>query len=69
MEKPITFDAHSREEVDDGWGSEASEASAPEAASEAGYVLQRLPNELKEIFRDWLAHHLPLRAGHVMRKL
>ena len=27
MEKPITFDAHSREEVDDGWGSEASEAS------------------------------------------
>ena len=69
MEKSITVDAHSREEVDDGWGSEASEASASEAASEAGYVLQRLPNELKEIFRDWLAHHLPLRAGHVMRKL
>ena len=39
MEKSITVDAPSREEVDDGWGSEASEASAPEAASEAGYVL------------------------------
>ena len=69
MEKSITVDAHSREEVDDGWGSEASEASAPEAASEAGNVLPRLRNELKDMFRDWLAHHLPLRADHVMRKL
>jgi len=26
----------------------------------------RLPHELKELFRDWLAVHYPLRAGHVM---
>ena len=32
----------------------------------AGYQLMRLPNELKELFREWLAAHYPLRAGHVM---
>ncbi|MEO8672079.1 MAG: PA0069 family radical SAM protein [Tahibacter sp.] len=32
----------------------------------AGYVMLRLPHEVKEIFRDWLAAHLPERAGHVM---
>ena len=26
----------------------------------------RLPYELKEVFRDWLSVHYPLRAGHVM---
>jgi DNA repair photolyase len=42
-----------------------------EQASEAGatsafYVMLRLPYELKELFRDWLAQHYPLRAEHVM---
>jgi DNA repair photolyase len=35
-------------------------------ASRAGYVLLRLPHELKIIFRDWLAEHYPERAKHVM---
>src|SRR5437660_204983 len=26
----------------------------------------RLPYEVKELFRDWLTQHYPLRAGHVM---
>jgi DNA repair photolyase len=42
-------------------------AAAKEAgASRAGYVLLRLPHELKIIFRDWLALHYPDRAKHVM---
>ena len=32
----------------------------------AGYVLLRLPHELKIIFREWLADHYPDRAAHVM---
>jgi DNA repair photolyase len=48
-------------------GMEAALEAAHEAgATEAAYVLLRLPHELKEIFRDWLAHHMPLRATHVM---
>ena len=42
-------------------------AAAREAgASRAGYVLLRLPHELKIIFREWLAQHYPDRAKHVM---
>jgi DNA repair photolyase len=39
-----------------------------EAASAAGaaYVIMRLPNELKELFKEWLAAHYPERAGHVI---
>lgn len=33
---------------------------------QASYVFLRLPHELREIFRDWLATHLPDRAAHVM---
>jgi DNA repair photolyase len=35
-------------------------------AARAGYVLLRLPHELKILFRDWLAEHYPDRAKHVM---
>jgi DNA repair photolyase len=35
-------------------------------ASSAGYVLLRLPHELKGLFREWLADHHPDRAKHVM---
>lgn len=31
----------------------------------AGYVLLRLPHQLKQLFLDWLARHFPDRAGHV----
>jgi DNA repair photolyase len=41
-------------------------ASKEAGASRAGYVLLRLPHELKIIFRDWLAEHYPDRAKHVM---
>lgn len=46
---------------------EAVLAAARDAgATSAGYVLLRLPHELKELFRDWLAIHYPDRAAHVM---
>jgi len=35
-------------------------------AETAGYVMLRLPHEVKELFREWLAIHLPLRKDHVM---
>ena len=41
---------------------EAAEAGAQEAA----YVILRLPNELKALFKEWLATHYPERAEHVI---
>ena len=38
-------------------------------ASSAGYVLLRLPWELKPLFRNWLETHFPLKADHVMSRL
>lgn len=35
-------------------------------AREAAYTLVRLPHELREIFKDWLARYFPMRAEHVM---
>ncbi len=35
-------------------------------ASLAGYTLLRLPWEVKDLFREWLAQHFPERAAHVM---
>jgi DNA repair photolyase len=35
-------------------------------ARTAGYVMLRLPYEVKDLFREWLAEHHPLRAAHVM---
>ena len=42
------------------------EAAAAAGAAEAAYVIMRLPNELKDIFKEWLAAHYPERAEHVM---
>jgi DNA repair photolyase len=42
------------------------EAAAQAGAGEAAYVIMRLPNELKDIFKEWLAEHYPQRAEHVM---
>jgi DNA repair photolyase len=44
-------------------------AAAEAGARWAGFVLLRLPHELKELFRDWLAEHEPLAAKHVMSRL
>jgi len=42
------------------------EAAAAAGAHRAGYILVRLPYEIKDLFRDWLAEHFPERAAHVM---
>ena len=42
------------------------EAAHDAGAQSAGYVLLRLPHELKEIWREWLRLHYPQRAEHVM---
>ena len=42
------------------------EAAAGAGAGAAGYVLLRLPHEIKELFADWLAAHYPDRADRVM---
>jgi DNA repair photolyase len=38
-------------------------------ACTAGYTLLRLPYELKDLFKDWLGTHYPLKAEHVMSRL
>jgi DNA repair photolyase len=35
-------------------------------ALHAGYALVRLPHEVAPLFREWLAEHMPERAGHVL---
>ena len=45
---------------------EVLEAAAAAGAQSAAYIVMRLPNELKDLFRDWLSVHYPLRAEHVM---
>jgi DNA repair photolyase len=42
------------------------EAAFKAGAKQAGYVLLRLPHELKQIFEDWLHTHYPDRARHVL---
>lgn len=42
------------------------EAARDAGASAAGYVLLRLPYEVKTLFRQWLNEHHPDRARHVM---
>jgi DNA repair photolyase len=42
------------------------EAAHDHGARSAGYVLLRLPHELKQVWREWLQLHYPDRAGHVM---
>lgn len=45
------------------------QAVAQAGASRAGFVLLRLPLEIKEIFVQWLSEHYPLKAKHVMALL
>jgi len=42
------------------------QAAAEAGAKVAGYTTLRLPHELKQLFREWLAAHVPQRAEHVM---
>ncbi|TFH20407.1 MAG: PA0069 family radical SAM protein, partial [Myxococcales bacterium] len=41
-------------------------AGASAGAGSAGYVILRLPGEVKELFEEWLDRHYPLRAAHVL---
>jgi len=45
---------------------EVIEAAAGAGATAAGYILMRLPHEVKPLFKEWLAEHYPQRADHVM---
>ncbi|MBV8211532.1 MAG: PA0069 family radical SAM protein [Burkholderiaceae bacterium] len=42
------------------------EAASQAGARYAGYVMLRLPLELRDLFTEWLQTHYPLRASHVM---
>jgi DNA repair photolyase len=42
------------------------ESSARAGARSGGYILLRLPHELKQMFEDWLAAHFPDRAARVL---
>ncbi len=42
------------------------EECARAGASAAGYVVLRLPREIKDLFREWLAQYFPDRAARVM---
>lgn len=45
------------------------EAASAAGAAEAGYILLRLPRELKDLFREWLATAYPGRADRVINVL
>jgi DNA repair photolyase len=45
------------------------EAAFEAGATQAGYVVLRLPHEVKTLFRDWLERHYPLKAKHVMSRV
>jgi DNA repair photolyase len=45
------------------------EAAYAAGARSTGYVLMRLPWEVKDLFRDWLETHYPLKAKHVMSRV
>jgi len=45
------------------------EAAYTHGARDAGYVLLRLPYEVKDLFRDWLVREYPLKAAHVMSRV
>jgi DNA repair photolyase len=45
---------------------EVLEAAVAAGAQTGGWILMRLPHEVKPIFKEWLGHHYPERAAHVM---
>ena len=40
-------------------------AASAAGVEEAGYIILRLPHELKDLFREWLESEFPDRAKHV----
>ncbi len=45
------------------------DAAHAAGAQRAAYIMLRLPFEVKDLFRDWLAQHFPLAAAHVMSQV
>ena len=45
------------------------ERAATQGAQMAGHQILRLPYELKNLFKDWLERHYPLKAGHIMSQI
>ena len=45
------------------------EAAANAGARTVRYILLRLPFEVKDLFKEWLAEHYPLKAEHVMNRM
>jgi DNA repair photolyase len=45
------------------------EAAFESGATQAGYVVLRLPYEVNALFRDWLERHYPLKTKHVMSRV
>jgi len=45
------------------------EAAADAGALSANYIMLRLPHEVAPLFSEWLEHHEPLKARHVMSRV
>ncbi|MBL8703109.1 MAG: PA0069 family radical SAM protein [Alphaproteobacteria bacterium] len=45
------------------------QAAHEAGAVSAGYTVLRLPFEIKDLFKEWLAAHAPLRAEHVLSRV
>jgi DNA repair photolyase len=45
------------------------EAVAAAGARSASFTLVRLPWEVKDLFKDWLEQHVPLKAAHIMARI
>lgn len=45
------------------------EAARAAGAERAGYILMRLPWEVKDLFKAWLVEYFPLKAAHVMSRV
>lgn len=43
-------------------------AAAEAGADSAGFIVLRLPREVKPLFTDWLERHFPLKAKHVLAR-
>lgn len=52
--------------VNDAEMEQVLEAAQQAGARRAGYVMLRLPHEVKDLFSDWLQAHEPHKAAHVL---
>lgn len=43
--------------------------SAKEGAEFAGYIMIRLPLEVRPLFEEWLAEHYPMKASRIMNRI